>query len=394
MDPKNDITKMKKFLITSLILFSVHYFYGQSTEKKPDQISVPQSSAFKLVDISPSIIETPATPKAFGLGILQNFDKNSGWPQNYSAEFTPYWWSLPKNRDAYRFLGIKDYQHPVTGKKMYRSNPFSALKMTNISIAFLQKDLIPDSLEVSQKVFSLGVRTTFIRSYSAYHIEKLNTIINKITDLQSENIDDLVLSDPDYIAAGTDPKMQQEAIFKFAEKHKGKIDGLQKEIQNQIAQKPVFQWDFAAAYASYGIEDSTWKTGRAGVWSTASLNLLLNKNGESSTQNYLTISAYTRYMYDNYMLKNDIITHSNSIDAGGRLSLEFDPLSVGFEAIYRNYNVDSELKSQRLMGFLNYRLTKDVYINAAFGQDFGIEKEKILTLFGLNWGFGNEKLTF
>ncbi len=52
--------------------------------------------------------------------------------------------------------------------------------MTNVSIAFLQKDLVPDSAEASQKVFSAGFRTTVIRIYSSAHANKLNGIINGV----------------------------------------------------------------------------------------------------------------------------------------------------------------------------------------------------------------------
>ncbi|MGN7719115.1 hypothetical protein [Chitinophaga sp. 22620] len=381
---------MKKIFTLFLVVCS-NAVFAQS-EKEPDHKSVPQSSAFKLVDISPTLIETPVTPKAFGLGVLQSFESGGSWPQNYSAEFTPYWWALPKNRDAYKFLGIRRHDHPVTKAPVYRSSPFSALKMTNVSIAFLQKDLVPDSAEASQKVFSAGFRTTVIRIYSSAHANKLNDIINGVRSIQAERIAGLV-NYPDFIAAGADPVKQAEATKKFARLGTA-VDSLKKVIENQMAQKPAFQWDLAGAYATYGIADTAWRTGRVGLWTTASVNLLLNANGERTKQNYLTISAYARYMYDNFASEKNFVTCSNSFDVGGRLSFEFDPLSLGFEAIHRNYTVEGELRSQRMIGFLNYRVGKDLYLNGAFGSDFGMDKSRILALFGLNWGFGNEKLTF
>jgi hypothetical protein len=384
---------MKKIFTLLLISFRISQLSAQTTEKEADNKSVPQSSAFKLVDISPTLIETPTTPKAFGLGILQRFDQNTSWPQNYSAEFTPYWWALPKNRNVYKFLGIRRTEDPVTKADIYRSSPFSALKMTNISIAFLQKDLVPDSADISQKVFSAGLRTTIIRFYSAAYNEKLNKIISDIRSFQANRISDQI-NDPDIIAAAGDSAKMAAAIKKYSEKTREEVEKMMQPIQNHIAQKPVFQWDLAAAYATYGIADTAWKTGRVGVWSTLSLNLLLNAHGESSKQNYLTLSAYGRYMYDNYTLEKGKVTNSNSYDVGGRLSFEFDPISIGFEAVHRNYMVDDDLKSQRVVGFLSYRVGKDIYLNGAFGNDFGLEKSKVMALFGLNWGFGNEKLTF
>lgn len=384
---------MKKIFILLLISLRIIQLSAQTTEKEPDNKSVPQSSAFKLVDISPTLIETPTTPKAFGLGILQRFDQNTSWPQNYSAEFTPYWWALPKNRNVYKFLGVRRTEDPVTKADIFRSSPFSALKMTNISVAFLQKDLVPDSTDIAQKVFSTGLRTTIIRFYSAAYNEKLNKIINDIRSFQAKRISDMI-NDPDVIAASGDAVKMDVAIKKYSEKTSEEVEKMMRPLQNHIAQKPVFQWDLAAAYATYGIADTVWKTGRVGVWSTLSLNLLLNSHGESSKQNYLTLSAYGRSMYDNYALEKGMVTNSNSYDLGGRLSFEFDPISIGFEAVHRNYMVDDDLKSQRIVGFLSYRVGKDIYLNGAFGNDFGLDKSKIMALFGLNWGFGNEKLTF
>ncbi len=186
------------------------------------------------------------------------------------------------------------------------------------------------------------------------------------------------------------PAKQAEATKKFARLGTA-VDSLKKVIENQMAQKPAFQWDLAGAYATYGIADTAWRTGRVGLWTTASVNLLLNANGESTKQNYLTISAYARYMYDNFASEKNFVTCSNSFDVGGRLSFEFDPLSLGFEAIHRNYTVEGELRSQRMIGFLNYRVGKDLYLNGAFGSDFGMDKSRILALFGLNWGFGKRE---
>jgi len=383
---------MKRILTFLLIIFCISQVSAQTTEKEPDNKSVPQSSAFKLVDISPTLIETPTTPKAFGLGIMQSFDTSDSWPQNYSAEFTPYWWSLPKNRNVYKFLGIQKTKDPITNADIYRSRPFSALKMTNISIAFLQKDMVPDNQEIAQKVFSAGLRTTILRFYSAAYNEKLSKIINGVRDFQDKRLTQLQ-NDPDYIAAGSDPAKIEVAIKKYAEKTRDGVEKILQPIQYHIAQKPEFQLDLAAAYATYAISDSIWKTGRVGVWSTLSFNQQLNTHGESSKQNYLTISAYGRFMYDNYAIENGVITNSNSYDLGGRLSFDFDPISIGFEAVHRNYAVENDLKSQRVIGFLNYRVGKDIYLSGSFGNDFGIEKSKVMALFGLNWGFGNEKLT-
>ena len=378
---------MKK--LTGLLLLFVcfgSHLYAQISEA--EKLSVPPSSAFKLVDLSPTLIETPVTPKAFGLGVLQSFS-GDGWPQNYSAQFTPYWWLLPRDRDVYRFIGIKRTAN-ATGKETWRNNPFSAFKFTSISIAFIKKDMIPDTADLSQKVFSIGFRSTIIRAYGVDYTKKLQAVVDTLTGMQQQDILDLVNSDTAYTRAllREDTATVARIIREYTSRKNESLTAIMTRVKAQLTAKPLFQWDVAGAYASYGIADTAWRTGRGGIWSTASLNTPLNHD----QTNYFSVAAYARYMYDAYAIEKDLITNSNSFDVGGRLSLEFDPVSFGVEAVYRNYVTAEALKSQRVVGYVNYRIGKDLYINGAFGNDFGLDKSRILALFGLNWGLGSEKL--
>ena len=377
---------MKKLAALLLFLCAGPRLYAQISEA--EKLSVPPSSAFKLVDLSPTLTETPATPKAFGLGVLQSFS-GDGWPQDYSAQFTPYWWLLPKNRNVYRYIGIKRTTD-AAGKETWRNNPFSAFKFTSISIAFIKKDMIPDTAALSQKVFSIGFRSTIVRAYGKAYTKKLHAAVDTLTRLQQQDILNLVNADTAYTRAllREDTATVARVIREYASRKNESLAGVMTRVKEQLAARPLFQWDAAGAYAAYGMADTAWRTGRGGVWSTASLNAPLNPD----QTNYFSVAAYARYMYDAYALEKDRIISANSFDVGGRLSLEFDPVSVGVEAVYRNYVSAQALKSQRLVGYVNYRIGKALYINGAFGNDFGMDKSRILALFGLNWGLGSERL--
>ncbi|MBO9732085.1 MAG: hypothetical protein J7623_25815 [Chitinophaga sp.] len=382
------LTRLLSLLL--LLLISQHLL---AQEVPAEKLSVPASSAFKLVDISPTLIESPATPKAFGISVLQNFN-GDGWPQNYAAQFTPYWWALPKNRDVFRFIGITRQQTGTT-KEVWKTQPFSALKFSSVSVAFIKKDMIPDTISTSQKVFSIGFRSTVLRAYRRGYAARLQETVDTLTQQQQADILNAVNADPAYNRA-----VQQEdtatiaRIFReYTARKNETLSGLMSRVKNQLTEKPLFQWEVAGAYATYGIGDTTWKAGRAGIWSTVALNTPLNSHRAGAVNtNYFSIAAYTRYMYDAYALANGSITSANSVDVGGRLSFEFDPISLGMEAIYRNYTVGDHLKSQRVVGFVNYRVAKDLYINGAFGNDFGLDKSRILAMFGVTLGFGKEKI--
>lgn len=391
---------MKKIVVFAVLVCGPAMRLAAQSIIEAEKLSVPQSSAFKLVDVSPTLIETPATAKAFGLGVLQNF-RTSGFAQNYSAELTPYWWMLPEKRNVYSFIGLKSRSNPVSQAKEWKMNPFAGLKFTNVSIAFLSKDMVPDTADVAQKVFSAGFRTTLVKAYPSGYASDLAGVIDRYSDWSKRDIEAWVTADPHYGRYQREENWDAiDALTQLYDSDSTKsaiktaVDSLRRLLKNKLAEKPLVQWDLAGAYATYGIADTAWRTGRAGMWTSLSLNTPLSRDKNGTGVNYLSLAVYARYMYDSYTFSKDVVTASNSFDVGGRLLFQFEPLSVGVEAIHRNYRVEGELKSQRIVGFVNFRLTKDVYINGAFGNDFGMDKSRILALFGLNWGFGNEQLTF
>src|ERR1043166_1895327 len=173
---------MKSIVATLSFLFAAFTAFAQSKLPALTDLDAPKSPGFQLVDISPANIEAPSTPKSFVLGILQTFDANIGWPQNYSMETSPYMWMKTGRRDAYRFFGFERPSADTDDNKPVRQHPFSALKFSSFSASFISKDLIPDETETAQKVFSGGFRSKVIRIYQAKHIKR---VLDKMSDWSS-----------------------------------------------------------------------------------------------------------------------------------------------------------------------------------------------------------------
>jgi len=375
--------------VSTFITFST--FYGQGgISAKLKELAVPNSPAFIIVDLTPSVFQTPNSPKEFILGVAQSYQQSSdGFPQNYSAEFTPYWWINPSGRNVYSAVGLrttKDSEGRITA--VGKENPFSGLKFATVSVAFLSKDLIPDTAKVNQKIFSVGVKATIVKIHSKKYGVSLEKSINHWHAAAVEEFtnnreiqDKLARYNGD-----KEEEYQQKLLDHFKTERTGEIV---KEITNVISQKPLFSWDMAAAFATYGISDSVWRTGRSGIWTTVSTYLPLALDEERNPKNYLNLNVVFRYLTDKYQLnKQKQIVSGNSVDAGGKFAMEFDKLSVGIEALHRFKNGKADAQN-RTVGVINYKIADNLYLRGAFGKNFNTAN-KLIALFGINWGIGSE----
>lgn len=385
---------MKKFVFTLALAAVCCNAIAQSSSETSSKsstlksLSVPVSPAFSLTDITPTLVQNPTTPKSFALGVVQSVaNGGSYFPDNFSAQFAPVWWVDPEGISIYSYLGLT---RPESGKVLddTRQNIFSGLKFTSLSVGFINKDLIPDNIEKSQKVFSIGAHTTLLRAYHKDHTKALNSAINSWHEHALEDIS----SNQDLIDAisrlNASDKNYQDQINALTEKMRIKLSAPDlKTINDLIIQKPVFAWDVSVATAGYGISSDAIKIGRSGVWTGLSLNLKLDKKAT----NYFSINALGRYLYDRYQVNDDnVIGKAHNLDAGGNLGFELNRLNIAVESLYRFTNGVSDSKN-RTVGIISVKLSDNIFINGTFGKDFS-GPNKLISLFGINWGFGKEKV--
>lgn len=383
---------MKKIVLSCLTVVLAGNFVAaqEGVSAKLKELHVPNSPAFVLVDLTPSVFQPASTPKEFILGVAQSYQQSSdGFPQNYSAEFAPYWWINPGGRNVYNAVGLRttrDSKGAITN--VGKENPFSGLKFTTVSLAFISKDLIPDTVKVNQKVVSIGIKTTLIKVHAKNYGSKLaEEIKNWHTAAMEEFENNREVQDKLARYEGDDEeKYQQELLNNFKTERTGKIV---KTITELVSQKPLFSWDIAGAFATYGINDSVWKTGRSGIWTTISSYLPLALNDATGPKNYISLNAVFRYLTDKYQQdKQKKIVRVNNVDVGGKLSIELGGLSLGFEALHRFKNGKADAQN-RTVGVINYRISENLYLQGAFGKNFNTGN-RLISLFGINWGIGSE----
>jgi hypothetical protein len=380
---------MKRAILTLFIFAIAKTAFSQTSTGKVTDLSVPSSPAFVITDITPTLVQDPGTPKSFVLGVAQSFQNSgTGFPNNYSAEFAPYWWLDPKGRNVYQFLGLSGTTE--NGKTTWHENPESGIKFTSMSVAFINKDLIPDTSKSLQNIFSIGLRSTLIKVYRAGHAQQLGEKIAEWEKAAQQELSDnqaiimklarLDSSDPNYAA-------NRLKILKSYKE--SQTPDVFKDVNDLINQKPIFSWDVAAAWAVYGINNQEVRTGRTGAWTTLSSYIPLSKKVPG---NYFNINASVRYLVDNFA-KNDkgVIGTENNLDIGGNAGLVFNQLTISLESLYRYANGIANTQN-RTVGIIKVKVAENMYINGTFGKDFA-GPNKLISAFGINLGFGKEQAT-
>lgn len=387
---------MKKHIILLLFMAMALRSLAQTKEGTSATVSslaVPASPAFSIVDITPTLVQNPSTPKSFVLGVAQSFQQSgTAFPNNYSAQIAPIWWIKPQAISIYSYLGLPKPEGNAPAQ--VRENPFAGLKFSTVSVAFINKDLIPDTAKATQNIFSIGVHSTLIKVYGQKHTDALSgkiakwvTDVNKEFDMNSDEIIDAIgrlpSSDP--------PAVHQTKVDAILKNYKNDLTAADfKDISDLIAKKPIFAWDMAGAYAVYGTNNNqNTQTGRVGAWTSLALNLPLDTAASGSS--YLNINALSRYMVDNFQ-KNDkgVIGRGNNFDVGGNLGFEFNKFSIAVESLYRFANGIANTQN-RTVGTLSVKLNDTLFITGCFGKDFA-GPNKLISIFGINWGFGKEKV--
>jgi hypothetical protein len=81
---------MKQLLFLFSVLLS-QIAFSQKDSVSLDQLQVPSSPAFNILDISPNSIERPKNPTDFALALGNATSGFSTIPKNYAMEFAPFW---------------------------------------------------------------------------------------------------------------------------------------------------------------------------------------------------------------------------------------------------------------------------------------------------------------
>ena len=379
---------------------------AQKTTELSD-LKVPVSPAFSLLDFAPKTIESPGTIKAFTANFFTAASEAGGIPKNFAFEFSPYWFFKHPNMDIYKYHGLMidtiAMNKVLTGdntseQKIFnlKQNIFYGLRSTSLSFGSVFKDS-SKKLPVDVNYIAYAFRSNIISLRNKNVLNKLTESIISVNSalqkVQSEaRIKCKDLGGLERIKCiGEEIAKSKDSVLKNS----------RKKFMEYLMIRPIFSADIAfassTAFGNNSISNS--KSYRTGGWVTLAYNqpLVSAKKVKENISNLIECKNYVNAYFLFRMFKenatNDfkIFTGKNMTDIGGRIEFEFDKFSFSIESIKRKDNNNKDMNTSRTVGIIQYKITKDLFLLGTFGKDFG-EINNLVTLFGLNWGFGENAL--
>ncbi|WP_294312400.1 hypothetical protein [uncultured Chryseobacterium sp.] len=348
-----------------------------------------------LLGISPTELESPKTKKAIILSLVNSFKKGNGVLDNYAVEITPFWLFPSKRIDALKYVGINS---------MGKQNIFNDIQKTSFSIAY-SKDLKlnPDS-GIETPSFSVGLSSRILNIRSKDNRDKIIDLTATIEDINRKlsvnfikNIEPEIFKKCklDGITDVDCKKIRDFEYNKFI--NTNDQDSIEKEKQKEldnykllIDAAPIFSVDFATAYSTFFSDNKFANNhfGKLGFWMTLSSGIDFTDKEDPKIEKKLNFYGIARYLEDGTTLSVDQqFLRTRNFDFGGKAEFVYNRFSISYEYIYRVNEIENTFRSS---GLLAYKISDKVYINAAFGKNYG-NKDNLISFLGLNWGLDSER---
>lgn len=408
---------MKKTLICTALMTVTTLLFPQNKEISAElnKLELSNAPSVMLLGLASSDLETPKSKKAFMTSIVNSFSENEGLPNAYAVELTPTHLFPLTEMDALKYAGIKSIKK-ADNTYEYKNNIFSEAKNVSVSFAFLRNYKIED-LDTENPSVSFSLRTTVFKVRNKKNIDAIaasnNNISKELTDIQREFEQSQKFKD--IIMSNASPSEKEEKLAKAQDEFVTDYYKTETEkYKKYLDEKPAFQLDAASAYSTFFL-DNQFKNnqfGKLGFWMTMSSGINLERNPKkrkeqdkekskvtikeisatesSKIEKRLNFYAVARYMQDKTVYDAASgFSKTNNYDFGGKIELVYNKFSIGYEFIYRSSDLDNTYRSN---GIINYKVSDSVYINAAFGKNYG-DKDNLISFLGLNWGLDSKRKT-
>jgi hypothetical protein len=313
-----------------------------------NDLTPPQSPAFVVLGIEPTVVQRPQSPRALTTALLSLAGDKDGVPKNLALEVAPFWL---KSQPAFRFEDFYAGSGPrfnTVKRTIARSSAFSIGSTPRT----LGRDTIGTSLGVGYRVLLWPGRAS-------------DTLIA----LKAKVERDLG------VCAGIDDDEKADACRLKA------VKALRENLE-PVGWKVQLAGGLSAAFPHDTVQRGRFQ--RSGVWLSPSYRF----PGEIE---FIFVARYLR----NHLEAADK-ENANLIDEGLRLLwTSRGGLGLSFESVARQGrggNLGST-NSSRYGGLVQLRTSTDMYVFYAIGKDFAaanVPRNRLLSTIGLNLGFGNK----
>lgn len=331
---------------------------ADTTAVELEKLRTPASPAFVLLGISPTDVERPTTPRGFAFSLVSAAVESDDWvPQNYAAEFAPYWLG------SRRTLTFEDY---------YRPGLLQALRQT-FSVSFATNTVAEN--EDSLPAVGAGFRVApFVGGPS----RRLDSLVARLDTVQDTLLDlRIALRRAPTAADSTRLLGQITADSAAAAALSTQVRGAMSDDDERVG----FRLQVAGGLAAYypGNRFDAGKVGRTGVWATAAYRL------ERPSVDVIALAR---------LLSSEEGTEQEAVDVGGRAVLLFEPFAASFEWVSRSVSGGEGAgpdgrpgfaSGSRGVGMLEYEARDGLFVSFSFGQDYarsGEEGQPLVAILG------------
>jgi pterin-4a-carbinolamine dehydratase len=389
---------MKKYIFILLLFFLPLNFSSQEKSEKLEvelkELEISTAPSVILLGIAPSELEIPKSKKAIVLSVINSFKKNEGIPDSYAFEITPFWLFPSGNMNSLKFAGYN--------KKQKRQNIFNEFKKASFSLGFVRDLSLRSDDEMKNPAFAFSVRSTLIKVWTKKNMNEivaqdaaLEKILDKINEdwLKSDEHKQLFDHCEKYAIANDSCeqvllKGKENYEKEFSKKYKDTKDV--NYYRNLLEAPSLISLDFAGGYSTFFSDNkfSNNHFGKLGFWLTLNTGFDFTKKDKPNVEKRLNFYGIARYLEDGTVLDaNQQFLRSRNYDFGGKAEFMYNRFSISYEYIYRINDIDKTFRSS---GLIAYKVSDKVYINAAFGKNYG-EKDNLISFLGINWGLDSER---
>lgn len=346
-------------------------------------LGTPTSPAFTILGVSPTDAERPATPSDFAVTVLNSTNGFSGLPQDFAVEVAPYWAvsrpGLTWAQDTTRTLGesiqrtltlsaataqLGTAESPVTGLSVGTSFYLASGRVSRESIRKIR--LLEETLAGRSELFATRSRerTAALRRALSADLA-LATTDDARAAIQARY--EPLLAEVD-AAVLAEVREQFEDLDDFSVEREGWFIGIAAAG--------------ALAFPDDVVEDG--EGSRLGAWGSLSY-----KQGPWSP------IAVVRYVSLDEDVGPQEDEWANLLDLGARLIYKPSSFGVSGEFVYRlplEDAIDDDQTLYRLVGAVEYNVSKDVWLVASFGRDYDDEEEgSLVAQLGLSLNLSQDR---